>query len=371
MAFSDRIVLYEELETALGYPVIAYVTSSRQNASGEMASDVVSQFTKQLLCMPEDKNQVGLFVVSNGGDPTVAWRTMTLLRDRFEKITVLLPFSAYSAATLLALGADEIMMHPFSNLGPVDPQLTYVRRVPGQPGQSDTTENIRFGSEDLRHYLNFVKSDAGISDQEQMERALELICKDVGAIPIGVAKRGSYLALSMGEKLLSMHMGDKNKAKSIAESLNSSYYHHGYPLSRTEAEQIGLPVTRPTQPVENLMWRIWDDIEKEMECSTPFIPLQIVLNGLSAAELVSPVNQINIPANLPPQIMQQVINNILQQIAIVQVPPTEFEIFNAAVETIRCRSEYKTKGIILAVRLPDMNIAINVVPKYQGWQHFV
>jgi hypothetical protein len=371
MGYVERSTLYKEIERELGYPIISYVTSSRPNASGEMASDVIPEFSKQLLCIPKEKQKVGLLVVSNGGDPTVSWRIITMLRERFKEIVVLLPFSAYSAATLLALGANEIIMHPFSNLGPVDPQLKYVRKIPGQPGQKDTSEEIRFGSEDLRHFLDFVKTDVGISDQEQLERALELACKDVGAIPIGVSKRGSYLALSMSEKLLSMHMKDNTKAKSITEALNKSFYHHGYPLSRSEAKDIGLPITKPDANIEEAIWKVWEDIADEMQCNTPFNPLHIVLNDPQGAPLTTPVKQFQVPSNLPPQIMQQVISNLLQQISIVEVPPVDYEALYAFVESIYCRSEFKIKGMIFATRLPDMKISLSLAQKYAQWDRYI
>ena len=222
MAYETRIKLYREIEEKRKRPLISYFTSLRPNASAQMASDVISEFAKQIIEIPKTKKEIDILIVSSGGDPTVAWRIISMLRERFEKVGVLVPYAAYSAATLLALGANEIIMHPFSNLGPVDPQLTYVKR-----GEKGSEEKIQFGAEDLRHFLDFVKTDVGISDQEQLERAFELVCKDVGSIPIGVAKRSSYLALSMGEKLLSLHMDDQSKVKAIAEALNKSFYHHG------------------------------------------------------------------------------------------------------------------------------------------------
>lgn len=206
MGYAERSILYSQIEQLRERPLVVYATSSRPNASAQMASDVIPQFTKQLTAIAKDHDSIDLLIVSNGGDPIVSWRIISLIRERFERIGVLLPYAAYSAATLLALGADEIIMHPFSNLGPVDPQLTYQRRLPGQPNNPDTIETIQFGSEDLRNFLDFVRSDVGISDQEQLSRAFELVCKDVGSIPIGVAKRSSQLALSMGEKLLGMHL---------------------------------------------------------------------------------------------------------------------------------------------------------------------
>jgi hypothetical protein len=46
-------------------------------------------------------------VVSNGGDPITVARIIGLLRERFSKVSVLLPYVAFSAATLVALGAME------------------------------------------------------------------------------------------------------------------------------------------------------------------------------------------------------------------------------------------------------------------------
>lgn len=363
MAYEDRIHLYNEIEKYRSKPLISFFTSLRPNASGQMASDVISEFAKQILEIPSDIEDIDILLVSYGGDPTVAWRIISMLRERFKKISVLIPYAAYSAATLFALGANEIIMHPFSNLGPVDPQLTYKKK-----GEKNTREQFLFGAEDLRHFLDFVKEDVGISDQDQLERAFELVCKDVGSIPIGVAKRSSYLAISMGEKLLSLHMKDQNKVKAIAESLNKSFYHHGYPLGRKEAKEIGLSVIKPDDKLEKMMWDIWEDIEKEMQCNKPFDPLEIVLSDPTTSKLIGPVPQVQIPTNLPPQLTQQVIQQILQQIKIISVDPIDYELFSASVESVRCKSGFRVKGKISAVRLPDMNIAVNVIKTSSGWK---
>jgi len=43
---------YKKIEEIRQRPLIVYITSSRQNASGQMASDVIPQFIKQLLMLP-------------------------------------------------------------------------------------------------------------------------------------------------------------------------------------------------------------------------------------------------------------------------------------------------------------------------------
>mgnify|MGYP000861562414 CR=1 FL=1 len=359
MNYTARKPLYEEISRLRERPLLAYVTSYRQNGGGNIASDIIPEIIKQINRIPATEENIDLLIMSYGGDPTVSYRIVNILRERFKKFGVLLPFAAYSAATLISLGADEIYMHPFSNLGPVDPQLAYKK--------NNGNETINFGSEDLRNFIDFVRKDVGVTDQKEMQKSFNLVCKEVGAIPIGIAKRSSQLALSMGEKLLSLHMSDGNKAKTIAETLNKSFYHHGYPLGRTEAKKIGLPIVNPKGDLESLLWQVFESFESEMKFNEPFDPLKIVLNDATSAALLAPAQQIQLPANLPSEILQEVYKQVLQQIKVVQIPPISYEIFNASLESSRCRSEFKTIGKIFANKLPDNNIAVNVLPTSSAW----
>jgi len=364
MGYTDRVTIYRKIEELRKRPLLAYVTSSRLNAAGQMGGDVIPQFARQLLEIDQSTEGIDILIVSTGGDPIVSWRVVSILRERFKNVGVLLPYTAYSAATLLAMGADEIVMHSFSNLGPVDPQLTYQRRLPGQE-----QETINFGSEDLRNFLEFVRSDVGISDQEQLQRSFELVCKDVGSIPIGVAKRSAQLALSLGEKLLNLHLADASRSRVIAEALNRSFYHHGYPLSRGEAKEIGLPVVVPDVPLEKAMWSAWQDIEEEMQCNRPFTPISLIFADPNLSQLLSSVQQIQLPANLPPQIAQQFYQALIQNIQVVSSPPVEYTLFHAALESVRASARFETRGRVNAVRQPDMNLSVNIVPVESGWSY--
>lgn len=359
MNFDLRKDLYAKIAEIRKRPLISYVTSSRGNANASIASDVISHFLKQMSEIPDDIDNVDLLIISHGGDPTVSYRIVNLLRERFKKFGVLLPYTAYSAATLISLGADEIVMHPFANLGPVDPQLTH----------KSQDKEIQFGSEDLRNFLEFIRDDVGVSDQAQLQKSFELVCNEVGAIPIGIAKRSSQLALSMGEKLLSLHMSDSNKAKTIAETLNKSFYHHGYPLGPSEAKKIGLPVVNPKDDLKELLHDVLLSFEEDMLFDVPFNPLESVLNDPQTAALLSPVNQIQIPANLPHHVLQQAYANVLQQIQVVQIPPIDYNLFIASVESVYCKSHFRIDGKIFSNRLPDNNIAVNVIPLKSQWRY--
>ena len=178
----------------------------------------------------------------------MSWRIISLLREKFKKVSVLIPYTAYSAATLLALGADEIIMHPYGNLGPLDPQLNFL----------DVNGKQRTISyEDITKYIEFVK-DIGITDQELIQRSFDKLTAEIPPTAIGFAKRSSQLGLTMGQKLLATHMDDENKTKVISETLNTKFYHHGYPLARNEAKEIGLPIAKSDKKIEDLLWKIND-----------------------------------------------------------------------------------------------------------------
>jgi hypothetical protein len=331
-----------------------------------MGQDALPEIIEQILLLPKNETAADLLVVSNGGDSTVAWRIMSLLRERVKTVGALIPQAAFSAATLLALGADEIVMHPCGNLGPVDPQITAPR-----PGSK---ELIQFGSEDLAEFLRFVRDNVGLSDQEHLKSAFELFCKESGAVPIGVAARASQLSLSMGEKLLRMHMKDAEgqKAKAITETLKTKFFTHGYPVGRKEAKELGLKVIEPEENLARLIWEVWLDLEAEMKCRHPFNAMEEVSKSAVGQQLFADIPQITIPSGIPQelmqQVMQQVLQQILQKISVVNLPPVEYEWRHAIIESARRASAFITNGKIFARREADLKISYNCVVLSQGWR---
>ncbi len=81
------------------------------------------QYFEELLFNASPSQPLHLLLVSPGGDGEVAVRLVRSAQARCSELTVIVPDIAKSAATLLALGADKILMGPASDLGPVDPQF--------------------------------------------------------------------------------------------------------------------------------------------------------------------------------------------------------------------------------------------------------
>jgi hypothetical protein len=82
-------------------------------------------------CSNAKERDLDLFLHSPGGDPDAAEQMCAYLRTQFDHIRVVVPVIAMSAATMIALSADEVVMGAHSQLGPIDPQLTI--RTPEGP----------------------------------------------------------------------------------------------------------------------------------------------------------------------------------------------------------------------------------------------
>jgi hypothetical protein len=366
MGLDERIKLYGAVESLRKHPLIVYVTSKRTGVPAEMASDALPFLIDQLDRLPQDTKAIDFLISSRGGDPMVAWRIMSLIRERIENVdvSVLVPHSAFSAATLLALGANQIVMHPNGHLGPVDMQITTF------------TESMsrQFSTEDIGAFIEFVRDTLGITEQEHLSKLFEKTCQEVGTTGVGFTARSQKLALALGEKLLKMHPPNNeraigaNAAHDLIEKLKGQFHSHAYPLSRKEALEIGLPVEQNrNSDLERLVWEIWLDLEAELKEREGFYPLIEVLRSNEAANvLLSDVPFMPLPSNAPsPTYMQADVQTVLA--ATKGVPAVGFEYTTALLESDRLVDCCMTKGKILSTRGPDMTIQCNSVSTFKGW----
>src|SRR3984957_4916364 len=112
--------LFTRFEKEVGLPLLAYWTSS----GGSICQNDVMAMA-QLLETRKHGSAVGLFLKSDGGNPEAALRLVHLLRSRFRRVILYAPFECASAATMVALGANEIHMGPTSYLTAVDTSLKH------------------------------------------------------------------------------------------------------------------------------------------------------------------------------------------------------------------------------------------------------
>ena len=362
MGFAERKKLYEELESYRKHPVIAYITSARPNASGSIATDAVRQFIKQLELLKEVPKEIDLIINSNGGDGLTSWRIITLLREylgKEGKITCLVPFYAFSAATLIAIGCDKIFLHPWASLGPVDPQITV--------NNKDGTQ--QFAYEDVLAYTNFLKEDAGITEQKDKVELLSSLVGQIAPSVIGGAKRASMQSITMAEKLLKLHMmgTEAQNAETIAQNLSKNYFSHGHAVTKSEAKQLGLKISDSDSEIERIIWAIYTDFETEMKMCEPFDPYSEYFSNPNTAFMLEPPPVVNLPSNIDPQIEQEIVNNIITS-SIKAGVTIDYKLLYASIESINHSDMFINKGKIMGTRLPNLNYDIGVIHISAKWE---
>jgi hypothetical protein len=274
MPKDNRVSLLKEIEKERSTCVITYITSTRANLEVPMAMDAIRKVYDHLeaVANPKKKVAVDLFIHSNGGDGTVPWRLVTLIREYATKFSVLVPYKAFSAATLTALGADKIVIHPMGMLGPTDPTVAnpFNPPDPNAPGQK-----IGISVEDVTAFISLIKEDAGIQHEDELVQAFNKLSENVHPLALGNVKRSLSQSRMMAKKLLSLHMdkrSEEHKINEIVDSLTSKLFYHGHPISRAEArDEVGLKtVEHPSPTLEKLMWSLYLDYEAEIKMEEPF-----------------------------------------------------------------------------------------------------
>lgn len=296
-----RKSLIGAIEKARNSKVICYLTSMRQNVPAQMSEDAVRQIMDLLEPIKRRPiRRLDLFLCSNGGNSVVPWRLVALFREYAKEFNVLIPYRAYSAATILSLGADNIIMHPFAELGPIDPTVSN----DFNPQDPATNRRLGISVEDVKAYITFVKSTVGITHEDELVKALEILANNVHPLALGNVERFLSQSRMMGRKILKTHMPEDRHdhvINEIIENLASRLFFHGHPINRKEArEQLQLKVEYPSSKLERLLWDLYLLYEEDFEARRPFNPMA----ALNSAKIQKPpAHQISIqpePAEIDP-----------------------------------------------------------------------
>ncbi len=323
-----------------GSLVITYVTSTRNGFEVPIEIDAVRRFYNHISLNKANKknSKIDLLIHSNGGNGIVPWRLVTLLREHCKHFAVLIPHRAFSAATLIALGADEIIMHPMGMLGPVDPTVAnpFNPEDPRNPQQK-----IGISVEDVSAFIALIKEDVGIHHEDELVQAINILANKVHPLALGNVKRSMSQSRMMAKKLLELHMKkavDEHKIDEIVENLTSKLYFHGHPINREEAIGLGLKIAKSDEETERLLWELYMQYEEEMMLETPFRPLDDFINA---------------NATLQPN-----------QTATLRLPTSK----GVYIESTARADIFTADFDIIGTRQPNGTYSIIPAPLRQGWQ---
>jgi len=272
-----RCDIISAIESERSTKVITYVLSDRRGSQAQIAEDAVRPMYDHLRSLGDGK-KIDLFLYSVGGHTEVPWRIVTMVRECAEEFSVLIPYKALSAATLIALGADQIIMGRKGELGPIDPQLSIQR---GRDGETAVQEQIAV--EDIMSYIRFVREKSGLSDQNALVGPVTALTNKLEPWILGQINRVHSHIRSVARKLLTarskQQSPDEQRIQVIVETLTEKIYQHGHAIGRKEAEEIGLKITRPSESLEKLMWELYEDYENLCKLREPVEPRTFVPAG--------------------------------------------------------------------------------------------
>ncbi len=181
-----------------------------------------------------------LFVIltTTGGSLTPVQKIVQVFRHFYKEVNFIVPDYAYSAGTILCMSGDEIYMNYFSNLGPIDPQVS--------------TKDGKYVS--ALGYLDKISEMLEKAKKKTLTEAEFLILKDFDLAELRFYETAKELAVDLLTNWLT-HYKFKNwnkhsngtpvtneekviRAKEIAKTLgdNSRWKSHGRPIPKDVLE---------------------------------------------------------------------------------------------------------------------------------------
>jgi len=266
--------LIQKIENKRNSKVITYVTGDRQPFVTKVAEDIIPIFAKHLEKIGK-QDKISLFLYTRGGDMITPIRLIKLMRSYADEIEMIIPYRAHSAGTLISIGADKIVMGRLGELSPVDPSTGHPFNPENPLNQK---QKMEISVEDLNSYFLLAKEKAGVKD-EQMVNVFEDLTAKIHPLSLGNAYRATRMAKQITEKLLLMHFDktdDKEKIESIVKEITGDICIHGYPITRDEADSLGLNMVEPDSELEKTMWELYENYAEKMELKKKFDPVAIL-----------------------------------------------------------------------------------------------
>jgi len=263
-----REELIKQIEKLNKSRVITYLTSDREGpVNARIAMDIIPVISKQLQKIGKTKN-IDLFLYSSGGDTMLPWRLVSMIREYCDKLSVLVPYKAHSAATMIALGADEVVMTDLSELSPIDPSTANIFN-PQDP--QNPQAKIPISVEDVMAYFDLAKNKFGIKNDEELAKIFNKFVESnpqIHPLALGNVNRIHNLIRILAKRLLKSHKTPmkEEEIEKIVDYFTEKLYSHQYFIGRREAkEDLGLKtVVYADENLAKVMTELYEEYAKEM-----------------------------------------------------------------------------------------------------------
>ena len=230
-----------------------------------------------------DKN-IDLVLLSPGGNGEAGYRIghayQQWARNRDLSFRVIIPLYAKSAATILALGAHEIVMGLHSEIGPIDLQIPKLDAT-GKRWRYVPAMAVMDGLKLVGEHIERLPAMSQFFEEILGKEHLTLD-------ELGLLERGRESGKQYAELLLMGGMlPDQDVARTTAERLADYYKFHGHPIDAFDAEQaLNLRISHSG----GREWQIIKELRDELQAfagQPDIIPGAMVTSLVESAELRS------------------------------------------------------------------------------------
>lgn len=268
--YNERKRFYAKIEKERNSRVIAYVTGDRQNMGTQIGSDVPDVLLEHLDRIGH-AHKISLILYTLGGDTLAAWNIVNLIREFCDELEIIVPNKCRSSGTLMALGANNIIMTKQATLGPIDPSIT--REMSPIIPNSNPPQKLALSVESVKGYFQLLKREFGVKSNRAKSDAYLKLAEYIHPVVLGDVYRTQRQIQMLANRLLEFGYGSNKVIKNIVAFLCSDSGSHDYTINRTEARKLGLHIESPTQEVYDELKAWYLDVCEELKLKEPYNPI--------------------------------------------------------------------------------------------------
>jgi hypothetical protein len=211
----------------------------------------------------ECRANVLLILITHGGAPDWAYRMARYLQSRFQHFSIFIPDACKSAGTLVAIGAHEVIIGPFGEIGPLDVQFYKVDELDvvssGLVAESAIKSLEKTAIEMFEKYLLRLHSGSGglMTLKTATEMAADLVAKllnpvysQIDPFRIGENDLMMRVAKEYGERLAKR--SGNLRSRQTLKMLVEHYPSHDFVIDCHEVETIFKKVRGPEARLRQL-----------------------------------------------------------------------------------------------------------------------
>ncbi|MFQ5951524.1 MAG: hypothetical protein ACE5KH_05515 [Candidatus Geothermarchaeales archaeon] len=274
------MALIRRMEESRGSRILVYITGDRTGLQTKMATDAFPFALNHLMRIGQQE-KIDLFIYSTGGITMAGYALVNIMREFCEYLGVLIPFKALSTATLVALGADEVVMTRIGQLSPIDPSVASPLgpQIPVQ-GQPGVGQAIPVNVEDVIGYLDLARHELDLKDEDSLVRVFDRLSQDVHPLTLGQVSRIREQIGFLARTLLESHMDEKVRIDNIIDILTKGRFSHSYVIGRKEAKEVlQLNIADVSDESENDILALYGEYNEILQLSSPYQTESVLAEG--------------------------------------------------------------------------------------------